>query len=528
MENNIIYLRKIYKIHDYSQLLIFIMLNILILLYLIPRKCSNGYIIDLIKNWKMKPITSFNPEIPKINNSNYYLNEQLGLGQWEGIVNSCNCLLSVDSEFSNQLFRKKCNKKMLKSGCENIEKIFPVSYSVWKGILLNPIISNDNLSYIDYLKDYSNFDCEKNFNDCGYLDSNYGIKLCLPKTKKCPINHIYIDKIAIPEYSIYNYTNIKLNDEYYLHYTNEKKNGIVLVQLKISELMPCGNALNENRKEMEYLLYSIDKFKCEDNVEDYRFFELDYENKSVLYLENKIFDIVNNLPLYEFKDNNQQIFYRGYIGLTHKIKIYHSHLIFFEHLKHNLTTHNLIRLLIFLILILIILFSIKENNKRGYNIKMFRRDIIIRIILEIGMFLTLYNSFYLFLNNKKIYYLLFHISPITSLGTKKIFNNITLFYLLDFYIICILIFLLFFNPFFLLSGKIAKCFPQKKNDNQLNNQSSINVIGNHILDINNNSFAKIKKVNDNIIVEKSHNEIINNPNDKNKDIIIDEKQKNEI
>lgn len=160
--------------------------------------------------------------------------------------------------------------------------------------------------------------------------------------------------------------------------------------------MPCGNALNENRKEMEYLLYSIDKFKCEDNVEDYRFFELDYENKSVLYLENKIFDIVNNLPLYEFKDNNQQIFYRGYIGLTHKIKIYHSHLIFFEHLKHNLTIHNLIRLLIFLILILIILFSIKENNKRGYNIKIFRRDIIIRIILEIGMFLTLYNSFYLF------------------------------------------------------------------------------------------------------------------------------------
>ena len=144
------------------------------------------------------------------------------------------------------------------------------------------------------------------------------------------------------------------------------------------------------------------------------------------------------------------------------------------------------------------------------------------------MFLTLYNSFYLFLNNKKIYYLLFHISPITSLGTKKIFNNITLFYLLDFYIICILIFLLFFNPFFLLSGKIAKCFPQKKNNNQLNNQSSINVIGNHILDINNNSFAKIKKVNDNIIVEKSNNEIINNPNDKNKDIIIDEKQKNEI
>ena len=86
MENNIIYLRKIYKIHDYSQLLIFIMLNILILLYLIPRKCSNGYIIDLIKNWKMRPIISFNPEIPKINNSNYYLNEQLELGQWEGIV----------------------------------------------------------------------------------------------------------------------------------------------------------------------------------------------------------------------------------------------------------------------------------------------------------------------------------------------------------------------------------------------------------------------------------------------------------
>jgi hypothetical protein len=76
--------------------------------------------------------------------------------------------------------------------------------------------------------------------------------------------------------------------------------------------------------------------------------------------------------------------------------------------------------------------------------------------------------------------------------------------------------------------KLQNVFLKKKNDNQLNNQSSINVIGNHILDINNNSFAKIKKVNDNIIVEKINNEIINNPNDKNKDIIIDEKKKNEI
>ena len=500
MNNNINQIKRIYLSHDYTTLSILIILGILIIFYLFPREYSNGYTKDLIDNWRMKPIIGFEPEeLDTINSTVYYINQQLGLGNWEGIINSCNCLSSTNSKYSNQLIRKKCDKKMLNSGCINIKKIPPKSYFSWKGIMLNPILSKNTLLYLDYLKSYSNYECLIDEIDCGYLDSHYELKLCLPKNSLCPINHIFIDQNPIFENTPYKYKNIKLNNDFYLHYTNEKNNGIILVQLKISELMPCGNPLNENRKEMEYILYANDKFRCEDTVEDYRYFELDYENKSTLYIENGIKDIIDNLPLYYINDINQQMFYRGYIGINKKIKFYSENLDFFENLKHNLRINNLLRLLLILCIIGIIYLSIKTNDRRVNNKKIFRQDIINRVLIEFGYIVLFFDSLYLYSCNSRIYYLLFYVSPITGLGAKKVYFNISLFTFLDIYICCGVVFLIFYNPFFFLCEKIAKCLPKRQVNNLKNNQSSamnVQIVANQIQDNNNNNgFDRIKNAN---------------------------------
>ena len=543
--NNLNQIRKIYLVHDYTTLSISLILTLVIIFYLIPRELSNGYSKDLISNWRMRPIIDFNPEeISETNSTTYFINEQLGLGQWEGIIKSCDCNLSQNEKYSQHFFRKKCSKTMLKYNCKNINKIPPKSYTAWKGKKLNPIISKNNLDYLSYLLQYSDESCEGNLKDCGYLDSNYELKLCLPQNILCPINHIFIDKnpnIA----STYFYKNIKLNDNYYLHYTNEKSNGKILVQLKISELIPCGNILNDNRYEMESFLYKIEKFKCEDGIEDYRYFEIDYENKSTLYNENGISDIVNKLPFYQFNNNNQQLFTRSYIGLTKKVKFYSYHLEFFAHLKYNIVINNCLRLFIFLIIGCLISFSIKDNNKRGNNKKMFINDVISRIFIELALFIMIYDSYFLYDYNTKLYYLIYYMSPISSYGLKKIYNYITIFSSLDLYILLGSIYLVFYNPFFLLSEKFAKICPkffnknlsgnfnQNNGINKNNSSANVEIVANQINNENNmNGFERIKDVNKEV-QEKIEEKYINENEDINgvipsNNINFDEKPPNNI
>ena len=176
---------------------------------------------------------------------------------------------------------------------------------------------------------------------------------------------------------------------------------------------------------MEYYLYSIDKFRCEDSVEDYRYFELDYENKTTLYNENGIKEIIDNLPLFNIKESNQQIFYRGYIGLSQKIKFNEANLDFLENLKKNIVINNLLRLVLIFCILGVIYISIKTNDRRINNKKIFRQDIINRVFIEFGYFVLTFDSLYIYSCNSRIYYLLFYISSITSLGAKKVYYNVS-------------------------------------------------------------------------------------------------------
>ena len=90
-------------------------------------------------------------------------------------------------------------KDISKLSSDSIYYKFPDSKVTKKGIYLNPIYSSNPLNYIDYYLKYSNTDqCLNGLKDCGFLDSNFIKKLCLPSTFTCPINHIYIDKRRCP------------------------------------------------------------------------------------------------------------------------------------------------------------------------------------------------------------------------------------------------------------------------------------------------------------------------------------------
>ena len=512
MENvDLNYIRKIYIMHDYTQCSVLVFILLILLFYMIPREYSNGYTDDLLLNLSLRPIIDFEPQVIGINNTEKYsLSFQSTLGKWEGTVKSCNCLNSTNKDFNNKLFRKKCSKKMLKSYCFNLPKYPYYYYRAWKGIYLNPIPSSNQLNYIDYYQKYSyNGKCLNDLKDCGFLDSNYIKKLCLPSNFTCPINHIYIDNNENGTYN-YNYKNIKLNDGYYLHYTNEKKNDNIIVELKISELLPCGNPSYDNRKEMEYELYKKDKFNCIDNIEDYRYSNFDYESKQLLYYENGINQIINDLPLYNVKNTSTvQIFYRGYIGIQRKIKLSQRYLTFFEYYKFNIYANNALRLFITFFIIIFIFFSIKDNKKRGSNVKMFRSDIIIRIILEITIAILIYDTYVIYLYNNNYYILLNNVNSLSGIGSKKICNLTFLFSYLDLYLLFGLIFLFFYNPIFLLSEKIAKWYPLKKinrNINHNNNNSSsvaVGIIGNQMEQNPKDGFDKIKQRN----IEKENNQV---------------------
>ena len=538
------HVRKIYIMHDYTQGSVLLFILLILLFYIIPREYSNGYTKDLILNLSLKPIIDFEPKEIGINNSEVtYLSFQSTLGKWEGTVKSCNCLNSTNKDFNNKLFRQKCNKKMIKSNCFNMPKYPRIYYRAWKGIYLNPIPSLNELNYIDYYQKYSSIgECLNGLKDCGYLDSNFITKLCLPSTLTCPINHIYIDQNEKGSY-IYNYKNIKLNNGYYLHYTNEKIDENIIVQFKISENLPCGNPNYDNRKDMEYELYKIDKFNCIDNIEDFRYSYFDYEKKELLYYENGISKIINELPLYNVKNtSNVQIFYRGYIGFQGKFKFNQRYLTFFEYYKFNIYGNNALRLFITFFIIIFIYLSIRDNNKRGDNKKMFRSDVFVRIIIEITIFILIYDSYVLYIYNDRYYMLLNNVNALSSIGTKKICNLAFLFSYLDLYLLLGLIFLFFYNPIFLLSEKIAKWYPakkQKRNINPHNNNSSVGVgiIGNQMEQNPNDGFDRIKQRNTEkeinqvevkIDQDTNHNENNNNISSENQNDHFDEKPMNII
>ena len=137
---------------------------------------------------------------------------------------------------------------------------------------------------------------EKKGKYCGY-DSN-GNKLYFPLNVECPINYIEFTQSKSPSLKEYNFKTFQINQNTYMHYTNEYLEGKILIDLRISNLKPFGDIESDNN--ICYEIYGKEECIIDNNYHGY--------NNDVYGYEQIDSDLINSKSLY--------LYSRTYIGIN--------------------------------------------------------------------------------------------------------------------------------------------------------------------------------------------------------------------
>ena len=215
---------------------------------------------------------------------------------------------------------KEINEKC-REQCVPVPAIPPMKYKKLKNKRLCTTKSNKN--YFDYYKlsVSNNTQCNNGYQPCGYLDK-YDRILCLPQNEKCPINDIVYNNQSNYSYNNITYQTIQINENEYIHYTNQNIKGYIIIGLSsIFGNVPCGS------HEISFFVISyLDNFgtcfeessKMIDKTGDYFYYKF-----LTNYTVEKFFD-ENGIKEYLFENNDYQkyknsdmyIFVVGYIGIS--------------------------------------------------------------------------------------------------------------------------------------------------------------------------------------------------------------------
>ena len=200
-----------------------------------------------------------------------------------------------DKSYSKENKEKTCKGE--KDKCINFNSQPEIPYNIFKGKKLCTS-KRPKKNYFDYVK-YSvgqYYDCPIGMKACGKLDIKRN--LCINNSESCPINDIIYNNQPeyIDDYYGITYYSIKINDNEYLHYTNEKIDNYIITNLTVLGRakygFPCG--ANDNNKISSYS--SIEK-----NI-----FCIGEEKKFEYYY----YDALTTISLKEFyEDNKIDIFY---------------------------------------------------------------------------------------------------------------------------------------------------------------------------------------------------------------------------
>jgi hypothetical protein len=330
--------RSLYSIQlsIYFQILIILIIILLLYLYIFYHShisFSNNYYLEYLNNWNLYPIIS----------------------------------LDISYALNNFSFTSY-NKPQL-----HLETNEKNSINVWKNLIIKPRIDEGESTYLEILMKnefvYKNGTCKNGYKKCGYLDE-YRI-LCYPLDKKCPINHIYIDKNEdIIQKNNANYITIpfKIDEKFFLHFSNDYYEGKIINQFRIDEFIKCDIKNKNNTKNIN----NIDNEDCIEEKYNY----LDSESLNNLYEQNNI------LNTNQIKNNNKEIklLYSTYLTFptnkTHLLSyikfIKYSNLINnLKYLNDNISEVNMTRIydsIINFILSLYILFKyIKYFKLKNFN-----------------------------------------------------------------------------------------------------------------------------------------------------------------
>ena len=217
----------------------------------------------------------------------------------------------------------------------------------WQGISFNFIRKSNKYTYPNIIKD-SNFPTKK----CGI--DNQGNILYFNKYDDCPINYVKITSSIVPPEEIKDLKHnvLKLNNDSYLHFSNDYTNGKILIDFKISNFNgPC---LNKN---MNNEICSFFLKKCDLEEKDY----ICNAYKSI-----NAYDKINNYPFEQFIQDNELNTHEEEYDKESKVYLYSETYIGFEKIDKKVKKYspeiftiskvsNTINIFLFILFILLVL-----------------------------------------------------------------------------------------------------------------------------------------------------------------------------
>ena len=204
--------------------------------------------------------------------------------------------------------------------CKTIKAHRQIPFNIFKNQRLCTSERPDK-NYFDYIDSsvdsYGN--CPKGTRKCGRLDKYRN--LCIKTSEKCPINDIVYNNQSIYVDDLITYKTVQINENEFLHYTNEKTNNYIITNLTVIGGtdyggVPCGS--NDNNDIKNFSTAEKNNF-CIGDYTSYKYYF--FRNLSTIplkdFYEENYLDL-SDLPEYANlnKLGNMTLFSTGFFSLT--------------------------------------------------------------------------------------------------------------------------------------------------------------------------------------------------------------------
>jgi len=287
------------------------------------RILDNHYLKDLINNWSNKPIREL-----YIAKSDENCDKNILNYEWQGVPSSCDCKTSYNVSVKGSIYEGKCSVLKSLLGCQTIKKINPQKTENWK---------NGKICVREYELDFSETitvlgtKCPKHYVLCGIDTKNFSI--CFPRSHGCPINYIKFSNSEKKPSDRITHT-LKLNDDWFIHYSNKFTNNTLIIDVKYTEGRVCINPKETNIKNTHLKFKkSPDEIELEKEREkqklhlycftkigksnfDERYIHLDSNSKFKFFTDNSLTNLMEKLPQLHSQDfisQTSSLYFRSYI-----------------------------------------------------------------------------------------------------------------------------------------------------------------------------------------------------------------------
>jgi len=274
---------------------------------------------ELGKNWSQGMITDI--EVSETPCKGDY--ENILTDRYQGTRLGCKCNnFPLEIGTCNKIHDEEIDYEVFSKNCFEVPATPPVNYKLWRGYYI--CAKRDRVSYfkLDTLDPLSKCPKDKP-KKCGKLDS-LGNIYCVKEKEECPINNIQFANTQ-SEFDKIKHKKFKLIDKF-IYFSNDSEKGKVITNFKVSDGEPCANYHYQNSYHGFTYILNIKyleqpcTYLVGDTYYDYRYTIIDTYDNINIYIENKVYDLIKDLPEMVPLDFDYDLFSRGFFGVTNKCK----------------------------------------------------------------------------------------------------------------------------------------------------------------------------------------------------------------